>query len=121
MRAPVQYEPRVKAAVVHQSQHHMLPAQRSANVLGDLCDLPLSDATVLAAVSKASKRLEPTVAVIAQAVVASPIAHAGGRQTPLAACACHWPADLGGHSPESGKTDPRRLWPAGRFCRHACP
>ena len=76
VNAPVQYGPRVKAAVVHLSQHHMLPAQRTADVMGDLCDLPLSDATVLAAVSEARERLEPTVALIAQGVVASPIAHA---------------------------------------------
>jgi transposase len=76
VKAPVQYGPRVKAAVVHLSQPHMLPAQRTADVMGDLCDLPLSDATVLAAVSEASERLEATVAVIAQAVVATPIVHA---------------------------------------------
>lgn len=76
VRAPVQYGPRVKAAVVYLSQHQMLPAQRTADVMGDLCCLPLSDATVLAIVSEASEHLEPTVAVIAQAVVATPIAHA---------------------------------------------
>jgi transposase len=76
VKAPVQYGPRLKAAVVHLSQHHRLPAQRTADVMGDLCELPLSDATVLAAVADAGERLKPTVAAIAQAVVATPVVHA---------------------------------------------
>jgi transposase len=76
VNAPVQYGPRVKAAAVHLSQHHMLPAQRTADLMGDLTDLPLSDATVLAAVAEARERLEPTVTAIGQAIVAVPIAHA---------------------------------------------
>jgi transposase len=74
--APVQYGPQVKAAAVHLSQHHMLPVQRTAEILRDLCGLPLSDATVLAAVSEASELLEPTVAAIGQAIVASPVVNA---------------------------------------------
>jgi transposase len=76
VKAPVQYGPRLKAAVVHLTQHHMLPAQRTADLMGDLCDLPLSDATVLAAVTEASERLEATVAAIAEGVVATPVVHA---------------------------------------------
>ena len=76
VRAAVQYGPYVKAAAVHLSEHHMLPAQRTADVIGELCGLQLSDATVLAAVSDAKKRLEPTVAVIGKAVVAAQVAHA---------------------------------------------
>src|SRR5256886_10883025 len=45
VNAPVQYGPRLKAAVVHLTQHHMLPAQRPAALLGDPFDLPLPDAT----------------------------------------------------------------------------
>ena len=76
VNAPVQYGPRVKAAGVHLTQHHMLPAQRTADLMGDLFDLPLSDATVLAAVEEARQRLEPTVTAIGQAISAAPIAHA---------------------------------------------
>lgn len=61
VKAPLQYGPRLKAAVVHLTQHHMLPAQRTADLMGDLFDLPLSDATVLAAVDETSERLESTV------------------------------------------------------------
>jgi transposase len=76
VNAPVQYGPRLKAAAVHLTQHHMLPAQRTAELMGDLGSLPLSDATVLAAVAEARERLEPTVTAIGQAIVAAPIAHA---------------------------------------------
>jgi transposase len=72
----VQYGPLVKAAAVHLTQHHMLPAQRTAAIMGDLCGLPLSDATVLAAVAKAAALLEPTVAAIGQAIIASPVVNA---------------------------------------------
>jgi transposase len=54
----------------------MVPAQRTAELMGDLFDLPLSDATVLAAVEEACQRLEPTVTAIGQAISAAPIAHA---------------------------------------------
>ena len=76
VNAPLQYGSRLKAAAVHLTQHPMLPAQRTADLMGDLAGLPLSDATVLAAVAEARERLEPTVAAIAQALVAAPIAHA---------------------------------------------
>lgn len=76
VNAPVQYGPGLKGAVVHLTQHHMLPAQRTAELMGDLFDLPLSDATVLAAVEEACERLEPTVRAIGQAISAAPIAQA---------------------------------------------
>src|ERR671915_1658390 len=76
VNAPVQYGPRLKGAVVHLTQHHMLPAQRTAELMGDLFDLPLSDATVLAAVDEARQRLEPTLTAIGQAISAAPLAHA---------------------------------------------
>ena len=76
VKAPVQYGPGLKAAAVHLTQHHMLPARRTTDLLGDLFDLPVSDATVLAAIEEASERLEPTVRAIGQAISAAPIAHA---------------------------------------------
>jgi transposase len=76
VNAPVQYGPGLKAAAVHLTQHHMLPMQRTADLMGDLFDLPVSDATVLAAVDEAGERLESTVTAIGQAISAAPIAHA---------------------------------------------
>jgi transposase len=76
VKAPVQYGPGLKATAVHLTQHHMLPVQRTADLMGDLFDLPVSDATVLGAVEEAGERLEPTVRAIGQAISAAPIAHA---------------------------------------------
>jgi transposase len=76
VNAPVQYGPGLKAAAVHLTQHHMLPVQRTADLMGDFFDLPVSDATVLAAVDEAGERLESTVTAIGQAISAAPIAHA---------------------------------------------
>ena len=72
VNAPVQYGPGLKGAVLHLTQHHMLPAQRTAELMGDLFDLPVSDATVLEAVEEACERLKPMVRAIGQAISAGP-------------------------------------------------
>ena len=87
--APVQYGPAALAAVVHLSHHHMLPVQRTAALMGDLFELPISEATVLAACEEAKERLEPTVALIGQAIQAAPIAHADETGLRVAG-SLHW-------------------------------
>ncbi len=74
--AAVQYGPRIKAAVVHLTHHHMMPVARTGDLMGDLFGLPLSDATVLAMSGEAQTRLAPTVAAIGEALQAAPVAHA---------------------------------------------
>lgn len=74
--APVQYGPRALAAMVHMSQHHMLPAQRTAELMGDFFGLAVSDATVLSAVQQAAQRLQTTVQAIGQALIKQVIVHA---------------------------------------------
>lgn len=74
--APVQYGPRIKAAVVHLTRHHMMPVARTGALMGDLFGLPMSDATVLAASEEAATRLADTVAAIGNALQAAPVAHA---------------------------------------------
>lgn len=74
--APVQYGPRIKAAAVHLTNHHMMPVARTGALLGDFFGLPLSDATVLAANEEAKNRLTDTVAAIGGALQAAPVAHA---------------------------------------------
>jgi transposase len=79
----------VKAVAVQLNQNHMVSAQRTADMMGDLYALPLSDATVLTAVSEIGVCLKPTVAVIAQAVVDSPIT--GADETGMrVAGKLHW-------------------------------
>lgn len=74
--APVQYGPRIKAAVVHLTHHHMMPVARSGDLTGDLFGLPLSDATVLAINEEARALLTPTVAAMGEALKTVPVAHA---------------------------------------------
>ena len=74
--APVQYGPHALAAMVHMSQHHMLPAKRTAELMGDFFGLAVSDATVLSAVQQAAERLQPTVQAIGWALIKAAIAHA---------------------------------------------
>jgi transposase len=74
--APVQYGPRLKAAVVHLTHHHMMPVSRTGDLMGDLFGLPLSDATVLAINAEAASRLAPTVTGMGEAFKTVPVAHA---------------------------------------------
>ena len=74
--APVQYGPHIKAVAVHLTHHHMMPIARTGSLTGDLFGLPLSDATVLAAIDEAKDRLQPTVKAIADALKTAPVAHA---------------------------------------------
>lgn len=74
--APVQYGPRIKAAVVHLTHHHMLPVARTGALTGDLFGLPLSDATVLTIHAEAAALLAPTVAAMGEALKTVPVAHA---------------------------------------------
>jgi transposase len=72
--APAQYGPRVLAAAVYLNQDQMLPQQRSAEVLGALCNLPMSAATVQAATQRVQAQIEPTVQAIGQALLKAPVA-----------------------------------------------
>ncbi|MDP1610171.1 MAG: IS66 family transposase [Sulfuritalea sp.] len=74
--APVQYGPRLKAAVVQLTHHHMMPVSRTGDLMDDLFGLPLSDATVLAINEEARTRLAPTVTSIGEAFKTAPVAHA---------------------------------------------
>lgn len=74
--ASVQYGPRIKAAVVHLTHHHMMPVARTGDLMGDLFGLPLSDATVLTASEEAAGRLAGTVSTIGQMLQTAPVAHA---------------------------------------------
>jgi transposase len=74
--APVQYGPRLKAAVVHLTHHHMMPVSRTGDLMGDLFGLPLSDATVLAINGEARTILAPTVMAMGEALKTTPVVHA---------------------------------------------
>jgi transposase len=74
--APVQYGPRLKAAVVQLTHHHMMPVSRTGDLVGDLFGLPISDATVLAINAQARTILAPTVSAMGEALKTTPVVHA---------------------------------------------
>lgn len=76
INAATQYGARAKAFVVNLNQHHLVPLQRTCEVVGDVFGLALSQASVLAFASQAAKILAPTVAAIGQAVQSAPVVHA---------------------------------------------
>lgn len=74
--ASLQYGPKAQTAMVHLNQYHMLPLQRTAGIMGDIFDLPVSAATVMKACIDAKAYLTPTVQAIAAALQTVPVAHA---------------------------------------------
>jgi transposase len=74
--AAVQYGPRAQAAMVHLNQNHAVSVQRTAALMKDFFELPVSQATVLKAVQVGADILLPVVQDIGQAVVDSAVAHA---------------------------------------------
>ena len=76
VNAAVQYGPRAQAAMVHLNQNHALSVQRTAALMKDLFDLPVSQATVVKAAQVGADLLQPTVHDIGQSVAGSAVAHA---------------------------------------------
>ena len=76
VNAGVQYGPRAQAAMVHLNQNHAVSIQRTATLMQDLFDLPVSQATVVKAAQMGAEILQPTVQSIGQAAVASGVLHA---------------------------------------------
>ena len=75
VRAPVQYGPNIKAAVVNLTHHHMMPVARTGALTGELFGLQMSDATVLAIHAEAKVILTPIVTEIGETLKTVPIAH----------------------------------------------
>ncbi|MEO5607537.1 MAG: transposase [Polaromonas sp.] len=76
VNAPTQYGERVKALAVHLNQYHLVPLERTCELMHDVFNLPLSQASVQAFASQAALALVPTVAAIGQAVQGSAVVHA---------------------------------------------
>lgn len=73
VRAQVQYGPGAQAVMVHLNQNHAVSLKRSAELMGELFGLPVSQASVLSANAGAAAVLEPTVHAIGQGLVASAV------------------------------------------------
>jgi transposase len=76
VNAPVQYGPRAQAAMVHLNLNHVVSVQRTAALMKDFFDLPVSQASVIKATKTGANILQPTVQTIGQGVVNSAVAHA---------------------------------------------
>jgi transposase len=74
--APAQYGPGMRDLAVYLNQYQLLPEARTCEVLADLLGGALSDGSVAGWVQEAASALAPTVAGIADLVVASPVQHA---------------------------------------------
>jgi transposase len=72
----VQYGPNIRALAVHLTQGQLLPYGRAAQLIADLYHLEVSPATLLAWVQEAGELLQPSVNLIAEALVQAPVAHA---------------------------------------------
>lgn len=73
--APVQYGPHLQGLAVSLHQGQLLPTARTCQALAALCGCQLSEATVLQWSEVAAARLGPTVARIADLIVASHLQH----------------------------------------------
>ena len=86
---PAQYGPQVRALAVYLNQYQLLPEARTCETLADLLGCTLSDGTVVRWVQEVAERLAPTVAVIADLVVASRVQHADETGVRIAG-QLHW-------------------------------
>ena len=75
VEAPVQYGPTVRALGVYLHQYQLVPLARTCELLADLYGCPLSQGTLTTWVQRASRTLGPTVARIADLLIASPFQH----------------------------------------------
>ena len=76
VNAPMQYGPKIDGVAVYLTQQHMLPVQRTSELINDLFGLSFSEGTVQQAVADAAEILAPTVETIADALRNAPVAHA---------------------------------------------
>jgi transposase len=70
-----QYGPHLKSLVVYLVEYHLLPWQRTCELLGDLLGQPIAEGTIAAAVNECTDGLEESEEQIKQALTLAPVAH----------------------------------------------
>lgn len=74
VNAPVQYGPRLQATAVYLKDYQLLPYQRTAEMMEDLFDCPVSEGTVVQITQDYSQLLDEPLEQIKQVVTAAPVA-----------------------------------------------
>jgi transposase len=73
VNAPVQYGERFRALLVYLQNQQLIPANRIAQMMADLFNAPVCEATILDASKRSYENLEPFEAAVKEALVKSPV------------------------------------------------
>jgi len=75
-RAPVSWGPEVRALAIYLMDRQHLPAERTAELLGELLGAPVSTGWLWRVQAEAARNLEPFVSSVKEALASSPVLHA---------------------------------------------
>lgn len=70
-----QYGPNIKSLLVYFVEYHLLPWQRSCEMIGDLFGQMIAEGTISSALNQCADGLEKTEEQIKQAIISAPVAH----------------------------------------------
>ena len=70
-----QYGPRLRALAVYLVEQHLLPYERTCELLADVCGAPLSEGTLATWLQQGAEALEPVEEAITQALGRAPLLH----------------------------------------------
>jgi transposase len=106
----VHYGNNLKSLAVYWVNYHLLPWQRTCEMIGDLLGQPIAEGTLSAAISECAEGLEETEKEIKQAIRLAPVGHfdetglyVAGRREWLHVASTPWLTHFGTH-PQRGAT-----------------
>jgi len=73
VNAPVQYGERFRALLVYMQNQQLIPANRISQMMADLFNAPVCEATILDASKKSYENLEPFEAAVKESLIKSPV------------------------------------------------